>query len=138
MNTLMNHHLALRVDAAVRAVCPIDGVSIRSPDKETWSVQFREEATEAERTAAAGVISTFDFDAAVPASITPYQARRALNAAGLRDAAEAAIAAASQDVRDAWEYALTIERRSPFIEAIGSALGLTEQQIDSLFVAAAT
>ena len=75
--------------------------------------------------------------ASVPSAVSPYQARRALNAAGLRDAVEAAVAAASYDVKDAWEYALTVERSSPMIAAVASALGLTNAQVDALFVAAA-
>ena len=83
-------------------------------------------------------MAAFDPDApTVPQSVTPYQARRALNAVGLREAAEAAIAGANQDVRDAWDYALVIERNSPFIAAVGGSLGLTEHAVDQLFISAA-
>lgn len=120
---------------AISVVCPIEGVSIDAggaaiPD-------FRPDATAEQRAAAQGIVEAFDFETpAVPQSVTPYQARLALNAAGLREAAEGAIAAAPQDVRDAWEYALVIERSSPFIGEIGNALALSEQQIDALFVSA--
>ena len=73
----------------------------------------------------------------VPASVSPYQARQALNVAGLLDAVEAAVAAADRSVQIAWEYATTIERGSPFISAMKSAIGLTDQQLDDLFIAAA-
>ena len=73
----------------------------------------------------------------VPISVSPYQARRALNAAGLREAVETAVASASYEVRDAWEYALTVERASPMIAALAAALGLSETQVDDLFIAAA-
>lgn len=73
----------------------------------------------------------------VPQTVTPLQARRAINAAGLRAAIEAAIAAADQDAKDAWEYATVIERSNPTIAAMATGLGLTEAQIDDLFRAAA-
>jgi HD-GYP domain-containing protein (c-di-GMP phosphodiesterase class II) len=132
-------NLAVRVHAAVAAVAPIDGVSIATPsDKSTWRVDFAPEVTQSERDAAGAVISAIDADAPeVPDSVTPYQARQAINAAGLREAVEAAVAGASYEVKDAWEYALAIERASPFVAAMGSALGLTEQQIDALFISAA-
>jgi hypothetical protein len=130
--------LAARVHAAVEKVAPISGVSIGRPgDKGTWRVDFAPEVTQSEREAAAAVIAAIDADAPeVPLSVTPYQARLALNAAGLRDAAEAAVAAAPRDIRDAWEYAISIERYSPFVAEIGAALGLSDAEIDQLFVAA--
>ncbi|MGE0022748.1 MAG: hypothetical protein AB7S70_03850 [Hyphomicrobium sp.] len=108
----------------------------------TWGsdgdISGRETLTAEQSAALDALIAAHDPDApVVPQVVTPYQARRALNAAGLRDAAEAAIAAAGYDVRDAWEYALTIERSSPFVAALAPALGLSDTQIDALFVAAA-
>lgn len=130
----------LKLHTQISAVCPIDGVSVGAVEnKSTWSIQFRPEATEQEKAAADAVIDAFDLSAPiVPRSVTPYQARQALNAAGLRAAAEAAIASAPQEIQDAWEYALTIERNSPFIAAVSGALGLSDQQIDALFVTAAS
>ena len=53
------------LDAALKAVCPIDGVSIgRWHDRSTWRVDFREEATEGQRAAAHAVLQ--DFDPALP------------------------------------------------------------------------
>jgi len=37
-----------------------------------------------------------------------------------------------------WEYSSAIERRGPFIQRIGGALGLTSEAIDALFVQAQT
>lgn len=71
-----------------------------------------------------------------PQQVTPYQARVAINNAGLRASVEAAVAAADQNVKDAWEYATVIERQSPFIIAMGAALGLSEAQINGLFLEA--
>jgi hypothetical protein len=74
--------------------------------------------------------------AIVPASVTPYQARIAINAAGLRSAVEAAVASADQGVKDAWEYGVEVRRDSPFIVAMQGGLGLTDAQVDALFIAA--
>ena len=73
----------------------------------------------------------------VPQVVTPLQARRAINAAGLRTAIEAAVAAADQDTKDAWEYATEIRRDNPIIAAMAASLNLTGEQIDDLFRAAA-
>lgn len=74
----------------------------------------------------------------VPQAVTPLQARRAINAAGLRASIEAAIAAADQDAKDAWEYATEIRRDNALIASMAGALGLTSAQIDDLFRDAAT
>lgn len=54
-------NLVEKVDAALKAVCPIDGVSIgRDSDKTTWRIDFSESATADQRAAAQGVIDSFD------------------------------------------------------------------------------
>lgn len=75
---------------------------------------------------------------AVPQVVTPLQARRAINAAGLRSSIEAAVAAADQDVKDAWEYATEIRRDNALIATMAATLNLTETDIDNLFIVAAT
>lgn len=72
----------------------------------------------------------------VPKSVSPYQARVALHAAGLLPAVQAAISAAPVPAQLAWEYATVFERHSPFIEALAPMLGLNDAQIDGLFIAA--
>lgn len=74
--------------------------------------------------------------AAVPQSVSMYQARRALLDAGLLDAVDGAVQQADRSVQIAWEYAVTVERNSPFIAAMQPALGLTDEQVDALFAAA--
>jgi hypothetical protein len=73
----------------------------------------------------------------VPASISPLQARKALRAANLMEAVNAWLATQPEEVREEWEYAREIERDNPTIAAACAALGLTEEQRDQLFVAAA-
>lgn len=75
----------------------------------------------------------------VPDTVTNYQARAALIAAGLFDTVNTAMLAlpASSIERQAWEYANTFSRQSPIIAALGAQLNLTSDQIDGLFTAAA-
>jgi hypothetical protein len=69
-------------------------------------------------------------------SCTPFQGRIALSDANLLANAEAAVNAADEKTKTAWEYALVWQRSSPMIAALGSALGMTDEQIDDLFKAA--
>lgn len=71
--------------------------------------------------------------AAVPASVTSIQARRAITAAGLRGAVEAAVAAASADVQTLWYTAETVERDNPLLLELAATLGLSSGQLDGLF-----
>ena len=77
----------------------------------------------------------------LPRIITPRQARLALLGAGLLDTVEGAFAQLPEPQRTAasieWEYATAIERHSPLVSQFGPMLGLTEAQIDALFIAGA-
>jgi hypothetical protein len=58
--------LQVAVDQAVRAVCPIHGVSFGSlTDKTKWRIDFKDEATTEQRAAASAVVAGFD-----PASVS--------------------------------------------------------------------
>lgn len=74
--------------------------------------------------------------------ITPRQARLALETRGLLDGIDAIIDTlpAGQDklVRIEWEYATTVERKSPWVNQLGGALGLDDVGLDDLFKLAAT
>jgi phage terminase large subunit-like protein len=61
----------------------------------------------------------------------------ALLAAGKLEEADAVLASADRAAQIEWEYALTFERDNPLIAQVGGALGLSEEQIDDLFRAAA-
>ena len=74
--------------------------------------------------------------ATVPASVTLAQARVALRRAGKFSAADTAIKAAGGEALDAWEYGNQISRSSPLVASMATALGLTEAQVDGLFVVA--
>lgn len=77
--------------------------------------------------------------AAVPKSVTLYQGRAALIHAGLFDQVKAAVDAGGQNslAYQAFEYANHWYRDSAFIAQLAGGLGLAEQQIDDLFIAAA-
>lgn len=69
-------------------------------------------------------------------SVSPRQIRQALTRAGLRSSVEAAVAAGDQDTKDWYEFATVFERANPHVVAMGTALGVTEQQLDDLFTLA--
>lgn len=74
----------------------------------------------------------------VPQEVSRFQARAALMAAGLLDAADAAVAASGDAfLQLAWKEATAFPRTSPGIAALAPSLGLTEADLDDLFRAAA-
>lgn len=74
--------------------------------------------------------------------VTPRQARLALLGAGKLGDIEAAIAALDEPTKTQvtieWEYAVSIERNSPWVQAMTQSLGMTDVEVDSLFDLAAT
>lgn len=78
----------------------------------------------------------------VPQSVTMRQGRLALLGAGLLDQVGAALAAIPDEAQRRaaqieWEYAQTIDRQSVWVANLSGALGLTDEQLDALFIAAA-
>ena len=78
----------------------------------------------------------------VPQSVTMRQARLALHAAGLLSGVDAAIASMQEPAKTAalieWEYASSVERNAGLVPEMAAALGMSEADIDDLFIAAAT
>jgi len=78
----------------------------------------------------------------VPQSVTMRQARLAMLGAGILSGVEAAIAAMLGDEGKAaqieWEYATEVRRDWPLVQNLIPALGMTSEQVDALFVQAAT
>lgn len=78
--------------------------------------------------------------AGVPAAVTMRQARLALLGAGLLPKVQAAIAALPSPQKEAaeieFEYAQEVQRNHGLVPAMAKALGMTESQIDDLFIAA--
>lgn len=72
-----------------------------------------------------------------PQSISRFQARAALLAAGLLSDVEAAVAAADPFAQLAWAEAQEWRRDSPTLLALAHGIGLTDAEIDDLFIQAA-
>lgn len=74
----------------------------------------------------------------IPASVTPLQARRALRLQGMLATVEALIAAGPVEDQDTWEYMVDCPRSDPLINKYAEQINLTDAQVDSLYVLAAT
>ena len=76
----------------------------------------------------------------IPQSVTPRQARLALFGAGLLDQVEMAIESMEDPTKTVakinWEYATAIVRTDEWVVGLGGALGLTDEQLDQLFITA--
>jgi len=74
-------------------------------------------------------------------SVTPRQARLELAKRGLLANIDTIIAALPADQQDAvkieWEYAVSVERGSVWVQQLGTALGLDDSGLDDLFLKAA-
>lgn len=136
----------IKLDAAIKAVCPITGVSIGDPeDKATWRIDFLPEASTEQQADAQAVVDAFAWNDGpdVPAVVTMRQARIALLRAGLLSQVDAAIAAmpaetGGDEARITWAYGAEVRRDGPLIGQLAPGLGLTDEQIDNLFIEAAT
>lgn len=73
----------------------------------------------------------------IPQSVTPRQARLAIDSAGLTAQVEAAVTAAGAAAKITWDYALEIKRDDPLLDQLAQALKLTSDQLDQLFITAA-
>lgn len=72
----------------------------------------------------------------VPQVIPMRQVKLALLAAGLLDIVDAAVAASDRAIQIEWEYASEVRRDWPTITSIATAVGLTDEQVDNLFISA--
>lgn len=78
----------------------------------------------------------------VPKAVTMRQARLALLQAGKLGTVNAAIASMSgaqgEAARIEWDYSNEVQRAQPLVSALGGVLGMTSEQLDQLFITAAT
>lgn len=78
----------------------------------------------------------------IPSEVTMRQARLALHAAGKLSLVESAIEALPEPPKTAarieWEYSNSVQRHNGFVSQIAPLIGMTESEIDSLFIQAAT
>jgi len=119
-----------------------DGTSFRSVDPvyvaAAGEAVFPDYATEQQLRAAFPNHAAASQAALVPDSVTSVQARLALANAGLLTGVEAWVAAqgTTSEAYLRWHYAERIYRTGPVITAAQAALGLTDAQLDALFIAA--
>ena len=124
-------------------------LSLASPPRvfagaRTWYYVFESEdqARELIGTDEEGNITPiFDQPVTVPKLVTMRQAKLALLQVGMLDAVDTAIATIEDDTERKkaqieWEYAQEVERDWPTMLAVTSAMGMTEAQVDELFVLA--
>ena len=140
--------LVFRVGSGVRvASLPVDltGTTNFAYDRTTQVISWTDAdgnpqthtITQAEIDAGIAEISA-PVPAPVPEKVSPKRFRIALNQIeGLRAQVEAAVSAADQDRQDAWQYATVVGRDDAYVNALGVALGLTSDDIDDIFRAAA-
>lgn len=105
-----------------------------------FNVNFNDDVTQEQRDAVLAVIDAHDpTRRVVPSSVTRYQARVALANSGLLEQVNAYFDALpdSDTGKMAWLEAPTVERHSPALIAAAHALGLTDEQIDQLFITGA-
>lgn len=100
-----------------------------------WMTQYVVRALTPEEIAQNAIVASY-----VPQSVTMRQARLALLDAGLLSAVQPAIDAMASPAKEAaqieWEYSSAVQRHNSFVSTLGAALGLSEAQLDNLFVAA--
>lgn len=69
------------------------------------------------------------------------QARLALHAIGKLDAIDAIVSAMPdpprEDIKITWEYSQTVERHNQFVKLLANSIGMSDYELDALFVAAA-
>jgi hypothetical protein len=73
----------------------------------------------------------------VPLSVSPRQVRLLLLQQDLLDEVETLITTQPREIQIAWEYALEFQRNDPLLNTLAQNLNLTEQELDSFFIAAA-
>lgn len=75
----------------------------------------------------------------IPESITMRQARLALHEFGMLQTVDAAIASGTDEVlKIEWEYATSVDRTWPNLVNMATALGMSSEQLDNLFILAQT
>jgi len=78
----------------------------------------------------------------VPTRVSMGQARIVLLREGLLDQVQSIISSmpspAKEEAEINWEYSTTVERDNTLVKALSAALGLSTEQLDDLFILAAT
>lgn len=83
-------------------------------------------------------IAAAEYAASVPKIVSKAQAKIALFKAGYLDAIEAAMSKMPREVQIYWQDSSIVERANPIVRQLQALLGLTDKQIDGLFIFAAS
>lgn len=75
---------------------------------------------------------------AKPSVVSMRQARLALLQVGLLSQVDAAVAAGGEADKITWEYATEVQRGDSLVQNLASGLGLTDKDLDNLFLLAST
>ena len=108
----------------------------------TYKICYWDDVSKSQKERDATVDETLEIDArkiahpTVPQVVTMRQARLALNSAGLLSAVQAVINAGSDEVKITWEYSSEVQRNNGLVPTMAASLGMTEEQIDNLFISA--
>lgn len=113
-----------------------DGTVFKIPAVESYGFEY-------ERWLAAGnTPEPMDTAPVVPSEVTMRQARLALLNAGKLASVDVMINSLTDPPKTAarieWEYSNVVQRHNGFVSQIAPLLGMTEQDIDNLFIEAAT
>lgn len=84
------------------------------------------------------VTPVIEVENEVPTQVTMRQARLALHAAGLLAGINTAIEQMGEAAKIEWEYAPYVQRDNPLIAMVQQDSGLSDAQIDDLFLLAST
>jgi hypothetical protein len=78
----------------------------------------------------------------IPRIVTMRQARLALSRSGLLTTVNGALATMAgtegEEARIEWEFSGTVERDKALVQSLATALGITDMQLDELFMLAAS
>lgn len=84
-----------------------------------------------------GVVTRAPNSIPVPSEVTMRQARLALHNAGLLDVVNTSVNQAGGAALIEWEYAGSVQRNNGLLQRLIPVIGITEAQLDTLFIAAA-
>lgn len=80
-----------------------------------------------------------DASELLPAVCSPWQIRKALNAVGLRQSVESAVAASGDiTLKDGWEFATEFRSDDQFVISMGASIGKTADETRGLIQMAST
>lgn len=84
------------------------------------------------------VIKAYVPEKFVPSIVSMRQARLALLDAGILDDVQGAVDFGDRATQISWEFATEVRRNDPLVETLAKQLPLSSEEVDNLFVKAAT